>query len=422
MAQPTTDGHNFEILHDAFRSFDQAAGSLQEAYRMLMSRVERLDLELAASNEALRVNLKDNEEIKAHLTAILESLATGVIVAGVGGIIIRCNQAAERLLGVAREQMLGHLLKQFLDEKHLTSGCYPVVSPTGALLAILRTVLRDAAGHPSGDLILLQDISDVRRLEERVQRRDRLAAMGEMVGRIAHEIRNPLGSVELFASMLRKDLVHDPVRRQYAEHISVAVQAMDRLLANLLTYTKPDCSQAGRHALRPLLEEVLMLAAHEITKRHIDVTLHIAASVHSVWCDAGQLKQALLNVCVNAAQAMPTGGRLTIDVSHEICGQPPMSEPALIRISVSDTGPGIDPVHVSRVFDPFFTTRDEGTGLGLAIVHAIVEAHHGRIEIETQVGRGSTFTIVLPAEEAVELSSTATTLVASANGAPEEES
>jgi len=422
MAQPITDGHNFEILHDAFRSFDQAAGSLQEAYRILMSRVERLDLELAASNEALRVNLKDNEEIKAHLTAILESLTTGVIVAGVGEIIIRCNQAAERLLGISREQMLGHLLKQFLDEKHLTTGCYPIVSPTGALLAILRTVLRDAAGRPSGDLILLQDISDVRRLEERVQRRDRLAAMGEMVGRIAHEIRNPLGSIELFASMLRKDLAHDPMRREYAEHISVAVQAMDRLLANLLTYTKPDCSQAGRHALRPLLEEVLMLASHEMAKRHINPTVHIAASADSIWCDAGQLKQALLNVCVNAAQAMPTGGMLRIDVSREVLCQPEMNELAPIRISVSDTGPGIDPTHVSRVFDPFFTTRDEGTGLGLAIVHAIVEAHHGRIEIETQVGTGSTLTIVLPAEEAVDPSSAVPTLVASTNGAAEEES
>jgi two-component system, sensor histidine kinase FlrB len=252
-------------------------------------------------------------------------------------------------------------------------------------------------------------------LEERVQRRDRLAAMGEMVGRIAHEIRNPLGSVELFASMLRKDLAHDPARRQYAEHISVAVQAMDRLLANLLTYTKPDCSQAGRHALRPLLEEVLVLAAHEIARRHIDATLRIAASAHSVWCDAGQLKQALLNVCVNAAQAMPTGGKLTIDAGREPDCQSVAAEHASIRISVSDTGPGIDPTHVSRVFDPFFTTKDEGTGLGLAIVHAIVEAHHGRIEIETQAGRGSTFTIVLPAEEADESSFAVPTLVAKAN-------
>lgn len=412
MGHPATDDHNFEILHDAFRSFDQAAGTLQEAYRMLMARVERLDLELAASNEALRVNLKDNEEIKAHLTAILESLTSGVIVAGVGGVIIRCNQAAESLLGVTRDQMLGHLLAQFLDEKHLTTGCYPIVSPTGALLAILRTVLRDASGEPAGDLILLQDISDVRRLEERVQRRDRLAAMGEMVGRIAHEIRNPLGSVELFASMLRKDLVHDPAKRQYAEHISVAVQAMDRLLANLLTYTKPDCSQADRHALRPLLEEVLMLAAHEISKRRIATGLRLAAAAESVWCDAGQLKQALLNVCVNAAQAMPTGGMLRIDAYRDPDSQ---IDPAPIRISVSDSGPGIDPAHVSRVFDPFFTTRDEGTGLGLAIVHAIVEAHQGRVEIDTHVGRGTTLTIVLPGKGTLESPGNIRTLVANAD-------
>lgn len=396
MEDRPTEDQNFDLLHDAFRSFDHAAGTLQEAYRVLMARVERLDLELAASNEALRVNLKDNEEIKAHLTAILESLTTGVIVAGVDGTIIRCNQAAETLLGVPRDRMLGHLLAQFLTERHLTTGCYPIVSPTGALLALLRNVLRDAAGQPTGDLVLLQDISDLRRLEERVQRRDRLAAMGEMVGRIAHEIRNPLGSVELFASMLRKDLANDPAKRQYAEHISVAVQAMDRLLANLLTYTKPDCSRADHHALGPLLQEVLMLTAHETSKRQIETTLDVASTAQSVWCDASQLKQALLNVCVNAAQAMTTGGTLGISAVRE---SDLTEDSATLRISVSDTGPGIDPSYLSRVFDPFFTTRDEGTGLGLAIVHAIVEAHHGRVEIDSRVGQGTTFTIVLPGDD-----------------------
>jgi signal transduction histidine kinase len=409
MAQGQANGQNFDLLQDAFRSFDHAAGTLQEAYRMLMARVERLDLELAASNEALRVNLKDNEEIKAHLTAILESLTTGVIVAGVDGVIIRCNQAAETLLGITRDRMLGHVLARFLNERHLATGCYPIVSPTGALLALLRTVLRDASGQPTGDLVLLQDISDVRRLEERVQRRDRLAAMGEMVGRIAHEIRNPLGSVELFASMLRKDLAHDPAKRQYAEHISVAVQAMDRLLANLLTYTKPDCSRADRHALRPLLEEVLMLAAHEISKRQIETQLDIEPNSSTVWCDAGQLKQALLNVCVNAAQAMQIGGVLTIRAGREAVSA---DDPSPLRIAVSDTGPGIDPAHVSRVFDPFFTTRDEGTGLGLAIVHAIVEAHQGRVEIESRLGHGSTVTIVLPAEHILDSSCALSALAA----------
>jgi signal transduction histidine kinase len=200
--------------------------------------------------------------------------------------------------------------------------------------------------------------------------------------------------------MLRKDLAHDPAKRQYAEHISVAVQAMDRLLANLLTYTKPDCSRADRYALRPLLEEVLMLAAHEISKRHIETKLDIGPDSGTVWCDAGQLKQALLNVCVNAAQAMQAGGVLTIRASREADS----AELSPLRIAVSDTGPGIDPVHVSRVFDPFFTTRDEGTGLGLAIVHAIVEAHQGRVEIESRLGHGSIVTIVLPAEHILDSS------------------
>ena len=394
MSQPAQQT-GLDLLHDAFRSFDQAAEHLQDSYRTLTARVERLDLELAASNQALRTNLKENEEMRAQLAAILESLSTGVIVADAAGMIIRCNQAAETLLGVDRHQMLGREANELLRAMGLDTDHYPVLSPTKAFVAVSCTLLRDAKGQPAGNILLLQDISIIRRLEERLQRRDRLAAMGEMVGRIAHEIRNPLGSVELFASMLRRDLVHDPDRRRYAEHISVAVQAMDRLLTNLLAYTKPDCSRAESHLLKALLDEVLLLASHEIARGKIEARVEIEQECDRIWCDAGPLKQALLNVCVNGAQAMPTGGTLSITVTRESGGQTNRSS---IRIAVSDTGSGIDPAHVSRVFDPFFTTREEGTGLGLAIVHAIVEAHHGRIEVDSEPGRGSTFTIVLPAE------------------------
>ncbi len=378
------------LLHDAFRSFDEAAETLQESYRALTARVEQLDLELAATNEALRANLKENEEIKAHLTAILESLSTGVIVAA-AGIITRCNKAAERLLSVARGELVGERLEQVLARMRLDIDRYPVRAPAGVSLAVSRAVLLDASGSPAGDILLLQDVSRLRTLEERVQRRDRLAAMGEMVGRIAHEIRNPLGSVELFASMLRKDLAHDPTHRRYAEHISVAVRAMDRLLANLLAYARPDCSRAGWHPVARILEEVLMLASHEIARAPISTRVRIDPAVTAIWCDVGPFKQALLNVCTNAAQAMPEGGVLSIEVTGESV------EEGLIRIAVADTGVGIDPAHRTRIFDPFFTTREEGTGLGLAIVHAIVDAHHGRVEIDSALGHGTTVTMLLPA-------------------------
>jgi len=319
-----------DLLHDAFRSFDQAAESLQESYRALTARVAQLDLELAATNEALREQLKENEDIKAHLAAILESLATGVLVTGPGDIIIRANQAAEQLLGVARQDMIGQVLWSLLAALKLDIETYPVMSPLGAPLAVSRTVLKNAEGATTGDILLLHDVSIVRRLEQQVQRRDRLAGMGEMVGRIAHEIRNPLGSVELFASMLRRDLANDPVRRRYAEHISVAVQSMDRLLANLLAYAKPDCSRTQGHAVEPVVRQALTLAAHEIERAGIQTEIAIEERLE-LWCDPGQLQQALLNLFLNAAQAMPTGGRLSVNAARQ---SPKSDGPGHIQITV----------------------------------------------------------------------------------------
>ena len=389
------DAREMNLLQHAFESFDQAAVSLQETYRALTARVERLDLELAASNEALRVNLADNENMRRHLTAILESLTTGVIVADYGGLIIRCNQAAEMLVGITRDRMLHRSLDEVLAQAGLHGSEYPVTAPSGAILSLSRSALHDGHGCASGHILLLHDMTAVRRLEERLQWRDRLASMGEMVGRIAHEIRNPLGSVELFASMLRKDLSHDPPRRQYADHISGAVQGMNRLLTNLLLYTRPNAPQPAWHRADILLRDTLALAAQAITAAGVSTHIRLDDSNCEVWCDEGQMKQILLNLLLNAVQAMPDGGELTVAITDESRFD---SAPRWVRITVTDTGQGIPPESRSRLFDPFFTTRPDGSGLGLAIVHALVEGHRGRLDVESTVGKGSRFTVVLPAD------------------------
>lgn len=380
-----------DLLQSAFRSFDQAATSLQASYRALAERVQRLDLELAASNEALQIKLQENEELRSHLTAILESLTTGVIVADEADTIIRCNRAAEVLLGMPRSGLLGQRLSRFLQEKRLNEETYPLHTENGTAISLSRAVLQKAPGEAAGTILLVHDISAVLRLEARLQRRDRLAAMGEVVGRIAHEIRNPLGSIELFASLLRQDLAEQPALRQYAEHISMAVEAMDRLLSNLLFYMRPRRPRADWHSLESLVQDALMLTSHATVRKAVAVHLQMSDALPMIWCDAAQIKQVLVNLILNGVQAMAEGGQLTIDVTAN-----PGTEPASIRIAITDTGTGIDPSHLSRIFDPFFTTKEEGTGLGLAIAHAIVEGHGGRIEVESVVNCGSTFTVVLP--------------------------
>ena len=386
----TTDSH---MLQEAFRSFDEAATTLQQSYQTLTSRLEQLDVELAERNEALGKNLRANEELREHLTGIVESLSTGLLVMDTEGVIMRCNQAGEQFLGLMRAHIIGRSLAACLKDAKLDGDDYPLTTQQGAAVTLSQRTLQTSDGRRAGSLLLIHDVTAVRELEDRLQRRNRLAAMGEMVARIAHEIRNPLGSIELFASLLRRDLTGVPALRGYAEHISSSVHMMDRLLSNLLLYTKPDCSHGEWHVTEALLLDALTLAAHAVAQTRIDIRLDVDPLASRIWCDAGQMKQVFLNLILNSIQAMPGNGTLTLSatlVEEQTSGGP------LVCLSISDTGVGIAAAQRSRIFDPFFTTKEEGTGLGLAIVHAIVEAHRGRIDVESVEGRGTTFRIVLP--------------------------
>jgi signal transduction histidine kinase len=393
VSEPKCDDSRNDLLTRAFQDFDQAATVLQQSYDALTTRLQQMDLELAQTNASLREHLRETEEMRAHVTAVLESLDTGVIVADSQDLVVRCNHSTERLLGMSQAQLQGRRATEILREIHKDHGEYPLILPSGIAIALSQTDLTDAAGALIGKLVLIHDVTRIRQLEDRLQRRNRLEAMGQMVGCIAHEIRNPLGSVELFASLLRKDLRDQPQLKTYAEHISVAVQSMDRLLSNLLVYTRPNCSQAGWQETGLLIREVLTLASHAMVPAAIEVCCHVDAQVPQLWCDGAKLKQVLLNLVLNAVQAMPEGGRLTIAAT---IAPSSMSESPAVHLTVSDTGTGIPTELQSRIFDPFFTTKDEGTGLGLAIVHALVEAHQGRIDVESRSGLGTSFVITLP--------------------------
>ncbi|MGZ8384758.1 MAG: two-component system sensor histidine kinase NtrB [Nitrospira sp.] len=381
-----------ELLQAAFRSFDEAAHTLQQSYSALTTRVEQMDLELAQSNEALRRQLCDNEAMRVHLDGILESLSMGVLVMDDCEMITRSNRAAKVLLGITDDELRNRRASEILAGAGLDVCDRPQRIGQTAV-SISQVPLHNDSGEHSGHLILFQDITRIYQLEEQLQRKERLAAMGELIGRIAHEIRNPLGSVELFASMLQRDLGEHSSAKRYAQQISQAVQSMDRLLTNLLLYTRPVHLARGWHLAESLIDESMKLAAHAITKVSVEIRVDISQEIHSIWCHDGQLKQVLVNLVVNAVQAMPNGGVLAIS----LCQEPSqtLGMPA-VRLTVRDSGIGIAPAYQSRIFDPFFSTKDEGTGLGLAIVYSIVDAHQGRIDVDSIVGQGTACSIILP--------------------------
>ena len=381
-----------DLLQEAFHTFDQAAHTLQQSYATLTDRIEQMDLELSQSNDALRKQLHENEAMRAHLSGILDSLTTGVLVLDEAGQITRVNAAATRLLGRDEASLRSQTADSVLADLRLTVSEQPQ-RHGDYVMTIGERSLEASAANPSGRLILIHDVTQMCQLEERLQRQHRLVAMGEMVGRIAHEIRNPLGSIELFASMLRRDLQEQPSILGYAEQISQAVHGLDRLLTNLLIYTQPERSSRRWQAIEPLVLDALTLAAHAITKTPVDIRLDLDPRIPMIWCNEGQFKQVVLNLILNAIQAMPAGGVLTLKL--ETTADHSLGVPA-VCFTIADNGPGIDPAHLPRIFDPFFTTKDEGTGLGLAIVHAIVDAHRGRIDVESRRESGTTFTILLP--------------------------
>ncbi len=224
-------------------------------------------------------------------------------------------------------------------------------------------------------------------LREQAERNNRLAAVGEMSARMAHELRNPLGSIELFASLLKKGLAADPEKQGWAEHISTAVTAMDYALSNLLFFTGKPKPRLKETDIQKVIEEAAGFATHLLQQKEIQLVLSVNDTIPPIFCDEDLLRQVFLNLILNAIDAMTPQKKITIEITYDATD---------VQVNLRDTGCGIPKNQLSTIFDPFYTTKNKGSGLGLAIVHNAVAAHHGTIVVESVEGEGSCFTITLP--------------------------
>jgi signal transduction histidine kinase len=225
------------------------------------------------------------------------------------------------------------------------------------------------------------------------KRTGRLAAMGEMAARIAHEIRNPLGSIELFSTMLIDDLQEFEEQKALAEHISAGVRSINNIVSNLLLFMRPD-QQLDEQVLdvHEALKDSLFFAGHLLDGQdEIEVQTELTAETLFIRGDLELLKQVFLNLILNAIQAMSGGGQLHIS-SHKTSSY---SDTALAEVHLVDNGCGIAPADMPKIFDPFYTTRKKGTGLGLTIVHNIIKLHGGSIDISSSAD-GTKCVVSLP--------------------------
>jgi len=227
---------------------------------------------------------------------------------------------------------------------------------------------------------------------EQLQRKSRLAALGEMAAGMAHEIRNPLGAVQLYTSILERDLEHVPESLQWVRKISRGVRSLDQIVNDILAFTNDQTCDKAPVNLYGLLQEVLDYVQPQLLATQITVDMSAVDKQLQVDADVNQLRRVFLNLLLNSIEAIK--GRGTVRLTAGDYGLEP---PYRVKITISDTGDGIPGKIIKKIFNPFFTTKDTGTGLGLAIVHRLIDCHGGVISAANNRGApGAVFTIMLP--------------------------
>ena len=276
-------------------------------------------------------------------------------------------------------------------EQYLEIVLYNVIGGLTGFLAQReqqqRIRYKKAAETLEGSYQKLREQADqIIEIEEQLRRADRLSALGELSAGMAHEIRNPLGSIKGTAEILRDGVAPDDPKQEFAGILIREVDRLNRVLEDFLRFARPDPVEHGSFVLQEVIGDVLDLTQQQAARSNVMVTVDLADDIE-IPGRGEQIKQAFLNLVLNALQAMPDGGTLTVSLR---------TSPHEVYVLVSDTGPGIALEDRERIFNPFVTTRDSGTGLGLAITQRIIQSHGGRIILDSRPGQGACFTVCLP--------------------------
>ena len=395
-----------EDFTDSYILFQETTRRYREAYEELAAKFESLTLKLEETNVHLQQSLEEKDRVSNYLNNILESLRGGVLVVDLDGNITFFNREAEDITGFEQEKVLGQpyteviglnagrelsVLHTLDTGERLASREKELQRPDERTipLGFSTSLVRDEAGTILGALEVFNDLTDVKRLEAEVQRVQTLAALGEMAATVAHEIRNPLGGIAGYAGMLERDLNSDDPNRRLVQKITEGVGRLNRIVVSLLTYTRPLRLNVHPVNLVELVEETTAFFAIDIERSREDIHIERRFPDEDLICriDPEQLQQVILNLLQNAMQAMPEGGTIEIRLR---------AEENLGVLTVGDTGVGMDDEVREKLFTPFFTTKEDGTGLGLVTSKKIIDAHNGQILVDSEPGRGTSFSISLP--------------------------
>jgi PAS domain S-box-containing protein len=356
---------------------------------------------------------KELIETKNFLESIVEKAGDAISVVDLEGKVLYWNEGAEQIYGYRKEEVSGKRLSDFLyprDAQQRREEMYSmkqnmervekgeVVSNVevkrrtkdGREITISMTIspLRSAEGKVIGASRICKDITQLKKAEERLTLAERLSSLGELTAGVAHELRNPLAGIKINTQVLlrKKDL--PGMERQLLESSQEGIEKIQKIVDDMLHFAKPKTAHFEEEEINKLVENSLSIFQTKLKKGNISLEFLRTEGLSRVRVDGHQVQQVLINLMLNAIQAMEKGGTLTLRTFSE--GQDG------VGIEVKDTGVGIPKAHLKKIFTPFFTTKSEGTGLGLSITHKILESHGAIIDVESEEGKGSIFTIHFP--------------------------
>jgi len=339
---------------------------------------------------------------------VIDNIPSGILTTDLEGGITLNNDTACAILGIGPDELTGRPLQEILDGidgdgDRSRRGEAPAPRPeirfvrpdgTTIFLGFSASQMRDADGGVIGRVVIFQDLTPIKQMEERVRIADRLAGVGEMAAGLAHEIRNPLASISGSSQLLREspDIPEDA--STLLEIIERESKRLNVLISDFLSYTGTSIRSVARVRVTSLLREVAgAIRTGEGREKNLRIE-DVATKELEVEGDAAQLKQVVWNLVRNAVQSTPPGGRIIVDAFEQI-----RHGARYAVLTVSDSGVGIDPQNLEKIFNPFFTTKEGGTGLGLSISQRIVHHHKGFIEARSHPGQGSTFSVFFPIAE-----------------------
>jgi len=362
-------------------------------------------LENARLYESLEQKALQYQALRDFSENIVASINAGVLACDLNRQVQAWNAAMERLYGLSPAAALGRRLESIFPvellaelapayDSHQTLNLYKFAlqTPDGRRLIVnvSMTPLVGKDGQVIGRLLIFNDITERVNLEDQLVQAEKLSSIGLLSAGVAHEVNTPLAVISSQAQMLYKQMPPDDPRTKTVEKIVKQSFRASEIVNNLLKFSRVSGSDYAEIDVNRVIRETLSLVEPMLRASHISLSIHLSSSLPPVYANAGKLQQVFMNLIMNARDAMPRGGELTLVTE---------GENSSVHIEVADNGVGIPPDHLSKIFDPFFTTKgtSRGTGLGLAVTYGIIREHSGKIDVESTPGKGTTFRLEFPA-------------------------